>query len=168
MCRLETAKQRQEQDGSGGGGHGVHLSPQIHQKYTFRHRGACRTLAESRQEYLTSGIQRDLTIYLSSHSSEVEGERLAILPKITQLTCRSTESLGKLFKLTRLKYQRTAYTGILPKIIELRSESRERSGNLPEITQLRYGSTDRLGYLPPMGWCNIKNVKKKKKFSVRF
>ena len=91
------------------------------------------------------------------------------MPKITQLTCRSTESLGKLSKLTWLKYQRTAYTGILSKIIELRSESRERSGNLPEITQLRYGSTDRLGYLPPMGWCNIKNAKKKKKkFSVRF
>ena len=27
----------------------------IHQEYTFRHRSACRTSAESRQEYLTSG-----------------------------------------------------------------------------------------------------------------
>ena len=43
-----------EQD-SGVGGRGVHLSPQIHQEYTFRHRSACRTPAESRQEYLTSG-----------------------------------------------------------------------------------------------------------------
>ena len=44
-----------EQDGRGVGGRGVHLSPQIHQEYTFRHRSACRTPAESRQEYLTSG-----------------------------------------------------------------------------------------------------------------
>ena len=44
-----------EQDGGGVGGRGVHLSPQIHQEYTFRHRGACRTPAESGQEYLTSG-----------------------------------------------------------------------------------------------------------------
>jgi len=43
-----------EQDGGGVGGHGVHLSPRIHQKYTFRHRSACRTSAESGQEYLTS------------------------------------------------------------------------------------------------------------------
>ena len=34
---------------------GVHLSPRIHQEYTFRHRSACRTPAENRQEYLTSG-----------------------------------------------------------------------------------------------------------------
>ena len=44
-----------EQDGRGEGGCGVHLSPWIHQEYTFRHRSACRTPAESRQEYLTSG-----------------------------------------------------------------------------------------------------------------
>ena len=44
-----------EQDGGGVGGHGVHLSPQIHEEYTFRHRSGCRTSAESRQEYLTSG-----------------------------------------------------------------------------------------------------------------
>ena len=36
------------------GGLGVHLSPQIHQEDTFRLRSACRTPAESRQEYLTS------------------------------------------------------------------------------------------------------------------
>ena len=29
-----------EQDGRGVGGRGVHLSPQIHQEYTFRHRRA--------------------------------------------------------------------------------------------------------------------------------
>ena len=29
-----------EQDGGGVGGRGVHLSPQIHQEYTFRHRSA--------------------------------------------------------------------------------------------------------------------------------
>ena len=44
-----------EQDGGGVGGRGVHLSPQIHQEYTFRHISACRTPAESGQEYLTSG-----------------------------------------------------------------------------------------------------------------
>ena len=46
---------RREQDGGGVGGGGVHLSSQIYQEYTFRHRSACRTSAESRQEYLTSG-----------------------------------------------------------------------------------------------------------------
>ena len=44
-----------EQDGGGVGGRGVHLSPQIHQGYTFRHGSACRTPAESGQEDLTSG-----------------------------------------------------------------------------------------------------------------
>ena len=43
-----------EQDHGGVGGHGVHLSPQIHQEYTFRHRSACRTPAERGQDYLTS------------------------------------------------------------------------------------------------------------------
>ena len=42
------------QDGRGVGGCGVHLSPRIQQEYTFRHRSACRTPAESGQEYLTS------------------------------------------------------------------------------------------------------------------
>ena len=42
-----------EQDGRGAGGCGVHLSPWIHQEYTLRHRNACRTPTESRQEYLT-------------------------------------------------------------------------------------------------------------------
>jgi len=46
---------RREQDGRGAGGHGEHLSSRIHQEYTFRHRNACRTPAESGQEYLTSG-----------------------------------------------------------------------------------------------------------------
>ena len=32
-----------EQDGGGVGGCGLHLSPQIHQEYTFRHRSACKT-----------------------------------------------------------------------------------------------------------------------------
>ena len=45
----------QEQDGRGVGGRGIHLSPRIHQEYTFRHRNACRTPAEGRPEYLTSG-----------------------------------------------------------------------------------------------------------------
>ena len=44
-----------EQDGRGVGGRGVYLSPQIHQEYTVRHRSACRTPDENRQEYLSSG-----------------------------------------------------------------------------------------------------------------
>ena len=40
--------------GRGVGEHGVHLSPHIHQEYTFRHRRASRTATE-RQEYLTTG-----------------------------------------------------------------------------------------------------------------
>jgi len=40
-----------EQDGRGVGG--AHLSPWIHQEYTFRHRSACRTPAGSRQENQT-------------------------------------------------------------------------------------------------------------------
>ena len=44
-----------EQDGRGVGGCGVHLSPWIHQEYTFRHRSACRITAENRQQDLTSG-----------------------------------------------------------------------------------------------------------------
>ena len=43
------------QDGRGVGGCGVHLSPRIQQEYTFRHRSACRTPAESGQKYVTSG-----------------------------------------------------------------------------------------------------------------
>ena len=66
-----------EQDGGGVGGHGVHLSPQTHQKYTFRHRSACRTPAESREEYLTSGKEyidlhktRDQALSLWSGSTD--------------------------------------------------------------------------------------------------
>ena len=44
-----------EQDGRGEGGCGVHLSPWIHQEYTFRQSNACRTPAESGQEYLATG-----------------------------------------------------------------------------------------------------------------
>ena len=42
-----------EQDGRGVGGREVHLSPRIHQKYTFRHKSACRTPSERGQKYLT-------------------------------------------------------------------------------------------------------------------
>ena len=45
----------EERDGEGVGGHGVHLSPWIQQEYTFRHRNARRTPANSGQEGLTSG-----------------------------------------------------------------------------------------------------------------
>ena len=52
---LKNEQLKEEQDGGGVGGHGVHLSSQIHQEYTFRHRSACRTPAESGQEYPTNG-----------------------------------------------------------------------------------------------------------------
>ena len=48
-------KRGEEKVGRGVGGHGVYLSPQISQEYTFKHRSACRTPAESGQEYLTNG-----------------------------------------------------------------------------------------------------------------
>ena len=43
-----------EQDGRGVGERGIYLSLLIHQEHTCRHRSACRTPAESRQEYMTS------------------------------------------------------------------------------------------------------------------
>jgi len=42
-----------EKDGGGVGGCGVHLSLWIHQEYTYRHKSACRTPAESIKEDLT-------------------------------------------------------------------------------------------------------------------
>ena len=47
--------------------HGVHLSPRIHQAYTFRHRSACRTPVESGQEYMTSGKE-----YIELHKIQQE------------------------------------------------------------------------------------------------
>ena len=54
-----------EQDGGGVDVRGVHLSPQMHQEYTFRHRNACRTPVESRQEYMTSGKE-----YIEPHKTQ--------------------------------------------------------------------------------------------------
>ena len=53
--KLVKGKVLEEQVDGGAGGLGVHLSPWIHQEYSFRHRSACRTPAESGQEYLTCG-----------------------------------------------------------------------------------------------------------------
>ena len=48
-----------------------YLSSWIHQGYTFRHRSACRTPAESGQEHLTSGKE-----YIESQKTrEDEGTR---------------------------------------------------------------------------------------------
>ena len=55
---VEELKQRmlgEEQDDRTVGGRRVPHSPRIHQEYTFRHRSACRTPAESGQEYLATG-----------------------------------------------------------------------------------------------------------------
>ena len=51
--RISKFKNRNLEDGGGVGGCGIHLSPQMHQKYTFRHKSACRMPGESGQEYLT-------------------------------------------------------------------------------------------------------------------
>ena len=56
--------QAEEQDGGGVGGCGVHISPRIHQEYTFRHRSTYRTPAENRQEYLTRGKE-----YIDPHKT---------------------------------------------------------------------------------------------------
>ena len=47
-CPTGNHRIREKQDGGGVGGCGVHLSPWIHQEYTFRHRSAFRTTAENR------------------------------------------------------------------------------------------------------------------------
>ena len=68
-----------EQDGGGVGKHGISLSPWIHQEYTFRHRRSCKTPAESRQEYLTTGKEcielcktQDQTLSLWSGSADAK------------------------------------------------------------------------------------------------
>jgi len=77
VLQLKKREREREQDGGGSGGCAVHLSPQIHQEYTFRHRSACRAPAESRQEYLTSGKKyrephktRDQDLSLRSGSTD--------------------------------------------------------------------------------------------------
>ena len=65
--RIQKQLVQREQDGGGVGGCGVHLSPQIHQEYTFRHKNACGTPAESRQEYLTSGKE-----YIEPHKTRYD------------------------------------------------------------------------------------------------
>ena len=65
---LEELKNRmlgEEQDDRGAGGHGVRRSPRTQQVYAFRHRSACRTPAESRQEYLTTGKE-----YIKPHKTQ--------------------------------------------------------------------------------------------------
>ena len=52
---LKKKKNGGEQDGRGVGGPEVHISPPIHQEYTFRKRSSCKPPGESRQEDLTSG-----------------------------------------------------------------------------------------------------------------
>ena len=51
---LKKERERERENGGGVGGHGVSLSPLIHQEYTFRQRCAWRTPFESGQEYRTS------------------------------------------------------------------------------------------------------------------
>ena len=55
IYRFKNKKMREGEDDGGVGGLGVHLSTQIHQEYALRRRSACRTPAQSQQEYLTSG-----------------------------------------------------------------------------------------------------------------
>ena len=51
ISRLNTERR---QDSRRVGGHGVHLSPLMHQENTFRYRRSCRTPAKSWQEPLTT------------------------------------------------------------------------------------------------------------------
>ena len=62
--RFPVRKNKEKQDGGGQSGCGVHLSPWIHQEYTFRHRRSCRTPAESGQESLTTRKE-----YIDPHKS---------------------------------------------------------------------------------------------------
>ena len=55
---------QREQDGRRVDGLEVHLSPQIQREYTFRHRSACKTPAESRKDYLTRGKE-----YIEPHKT---------------------------------------------------------------------------------------------------
>ena len=59
------------------GGHRVHLSPRIHQGYTFRHRSACRTPAESGQECLTRG--KNIQNHAKLHKTEELGGETGVL-----------------------------------------------------------------------------------------
>ena len=68
-----------KQDGRGVGGHGVHLSPQVHQEHTFRHRSACRTPAESGQKYVTSGKEYVEPCKLG-RMKELEGKAGVLVP----------------------------------------------------------------------------------------
>ena len=89
---------RREQDGGGEGGCGAHLSPQIHQEYTFRHRGACRTPAESgqdltnRKEYIDPRKTRDQALKLwrrSIDSKTLDYQR--INPRVYQIVRGDTK-----------------------------------------------------------------------------
>ena len=77
----------------------------------------------------------------------MEAQRSDILPKITQLTYGSTESVGNLPKITQLKYGSMGRSGSLPKISQLRFGGTERSDFLTKITQFLSGNTERLGNL---------------------
>jgi len=92
--RLETQIKKiheEEQDGRRVGGHGVHLSPWIHQEYTFGYRSAYRTSAERRQEYLTSGKE-----YMEPQKlgrlKELGGETRVLLKLYLPLVGEGTEA----------------------------------------------------------------------------
>ena len=63
--RMTKINQWREQDDGGVGGYRIHLSPQIHQEYTIKHRSAYRTPAESVQEYLSSRRE-----YIEPHKTQ--------------------------------------------------------------------------------------------------
>ena len=68
---------QEEENGRGVGGHGVYLSPWIHQEYTFRPRSACRTPAESGQECLTRG--KNIQNHAKLHKTEELGGETGVL-----------------------------------------------------------------------------------------
>ena len=69
MAINNSLQKSRDKDGGGVGICGVHLSPQIHQEYTFRHRNACRTQVQSGQEYLTKG-QKYIEPYKTRYDEE--------------------------------------------------------------------------------------------------
>ena len=74
------------------------------------------------------------------------------MPKVTELTYRSTERLGNFPKITELTYVSREWSCKLPKTTQLRRGSRERSDNLFKVTELRSRSKERSGKLPKIPW----------------
>ena len=101
-----------------------YISPRIHQEYTFRHRSACRTPAESGQESLTS-VKNIQTHAKLSRMKELEGK--------TGVLVRTGPALSGWGNYN---------TGLIPTLGQL-SESEEKQLRL-RVKQLICGSLNRM------------------------